>query len=226
MVNVNETVAGVVLDHSECAAVFQKHHIDFCCRGAMSVADAANLRGVDVNNLLVELDNAIAARSGATGPDVREMSTARLVAHIIATHHEYLRTAMPFVITLAAKVSRVHGEHNPKLKDLDHAVRALNDLLLPHLDEEEQVLFPALMTPTADVAKTTALIDAMKNEHLAVAAILEKIRAATDEFTLPEWACNSYRTLFGELAHVESDVFTHVHLENHVLAPRVGAARR
>ena len=43
---------------------------------------------------------------------------------------------------------------------------------------------------------------------------------ASDDFTLPEWACNSYRTLFAELKQVESDVFTHVHIENHVLRPR------
>ena len=39
----------------------------------------------------------------------------------------------------------------------------------------------------------------MQVEHLAVAKLLERIRAASDEFTLPEWACNSYNTLFSEL---------------------------
>jgi len=46
------------------------------------------------------------------------------------------------------------------------------------------------------------------------------IRVASDDFALPDWACNSYRTLFSELQQMESDVFTHVHLENHVLQPR------
>ena len=54
----------------------------------------------------------------------------------------------------------------------------------------------------------------------AVAQLLERIRAASDDFTLPDWACNSYRTLFSELEQLEGDVFTHVHLENHVLRPR------
>jgi len=60
----------------------------------------------------------------------------------------------------------------------------------------------------------------MFDEHLAVAKLLEMIRVASDDFALPDWACNSYRTLFSELQQMESDVFTHVHLENHVLQPR------
>jgi len=53
--------------------------------------------------------------------------------------------------------------------------------------------------------------------------LLERVRAAGDDFTLPPWACNSYRALFSELAQLEGDVFTHVHLENHVLRPRFSA---
>ena len=60
----------------------------------------------------------------------------------------------------------------------------------------------------------------MMEDHLTVAKILQSIRTASDDFTLPEWACNSYRALFSELKQMESDVFTHVHLENHILLPR------
>jgi regulator of cell morphogenesis and NO signaling len=60
----------------------------------------------------------------------------------------------------------------------------------------------------------------MLSEHLAVAALLDAIRTASENFTLPDWACNSYRTLFAELEQVERDTFAHVHIENHVLQPR------
>ena len=42
MVNPSEQVAKVVLEHSECAEVFQRHRIDFCCRGDMSIEQAAS----------------------------------------------------------------------------------------------------------------------------------------------------------------------------------------
>ena len=116
-------------------------------------------------------------------------------------------------------MGRVHGDHNPKLRDLKTAVDELVTELGPHLDEEEKSLFPALIAKQSDpsVAK---LLDSMHEEHLAVAKLLERIRAASDDFALPDWACGSYRTLFSELEQLEGDVFTHVHLENHVLKPR------
>ncbi|GAB4207477.1 MAG: iron-sulfur cluster repair di-iron protein [Sandaracinaceae bacterium] len=218
----SQSVASLVLDHSECAEVFQKHRIDFCCKGHLSIADAAASRGVDVDALLGELDRAIAARGGLRDADPRELTTPRLVAHIVSRHHEYLRRAIPFVRGLASKVGRVHGDHNPKLRDLDVAVSALGDALLTHLDEEENVLFPLLTGGDASPARTAAPLAAMQSEHLEVAALLDRIHAASDDFTLPDWACNSYRTLFAELRALERDILTHVHLENHVLAPRFG----
>lgn len=224
MLDRQQSVANVVLEHSECAPVFQRHRIDFCCRGDLTVEQAAASKGVDLSALMVELASAIAERRGERLADPRALSTARLTAHIVARHHEYLRKALPFVRALAAKVARVHGDHNPKLRDLDEAVRALDEALVPHLDEEENALFPQLTASAPDRAAVDRLLGSMADDHLAVAKILEAIRAASDEFTLPDWACNSYRTLFAELKQMEGDIFTHVHLENHVLRPRFMAS--
>jgi regulator of cell morphogenesis and NO signaling len=214
------TVANVVLDHSECAAVFQRHRIDFCCRGHLSVEAACAERKLDTAAVLKDLEGAIASRREAPSDDPRELSTAALVQRIVSTHHEYLRRAMPFVGALAQKVARVHGDHNPKLRTLNECVGSLIGELGPHLDSEEQSLFPALTAAQPDVARAKAELGTMHQEHLAVGALLEQIRVATEDFSLPDWACNSYRTLFAELAQMEADILRHVHLENHVLMPR------
>jgi len=224
MLDRHQTVASVVLDHSECAQVFQRHRIDFCCRGELSIAAVAKAKELDVEILVGDLTRAIEERRDAAREDPRALSTPRLVAHIVSKHHEYLRTALPFVRGLAAKVGGVHGEHNPKLRDLHAAVEELAEALLPHLDEEEESLFPALTAKEPDRAEAARQLASMLAEHLAVAKLLERVRAASDDFALPEWACNSYRALFSELEQLEGDVFTHVHLENHVLAPRFAAA--
>lgn len=224
MLSASQSVAQVVSNHSECAEVFQRHRIDFCCRGDLSIETAASQRGVDLSRLMGELGQAITLR-GEAAPRAKELTTAALIDHIVHKHHAYLRKALPFLRPLAAKVARVHGDHNPKLRLLDEAVAELAETLLTHLDEEEQSLFPALRASTGDDAAALApSLEAMRDEHLGVAALLERIRAATDDFTLPDWACNSYRALFAELLALEADVFTHVHLENHVLAPRFVAA--
>ncbi len=220
MLDRNQTVAGLVLDHPECAPVFQRHRIDFCCRGDVSLETAAAEKGVDATALLAELERAVASRSSGRPADPRALTTPQLVEHIVSKHHAYLREALPFLRGLAAKVASVHGEHNPRLRALDQAVQELAAALVPHLDDEEKTLFPALVAAAAGSDATRRLLEEMVDEHLAVAKLLERIRAASEDFSVPDWGCNSYRTLFAELKTLEADVFAHVHLENHVLLPR------
>ncbi len=215
-----QTVAELVLTHPGCAQVLQRHRIDYCCGGNISINAAAEAKGVEARALLEELANAIEGRDAKTTIDARELPTPQLIAHIITTHHEYLRTALPFVRALAEKVSRVHGDRNAKLTQLAVAVDDMTALMLPHLDAEEKTLFPALTTEHAHPEELWQMLVHMEGEHQEVAQVLERIHACADNFVPPAWACNSYRTLLSELAQLESDVHVHVHLENHLLKPR------
>lgn len=190
----------------------------------MTIEAAAKAKGVEVDALVEELSRAIAERRQERTSDPRELSTPHLVAHIVSKHHEYLRRTLPVVLALATKVSRVHGDHNPKLRELAVVVSELGDTLLPHLDTEERTLFPALSVKELDRVLVAKALDVMADDHHVVAKLLERARAAADDFSVPEWGCNSYRTLFSELERLESDVFAHVHLENHVLKPRFVSA--
>jgi regulator of cell morphogenesis and NO signaling len=215
------TVAEIVLEHPECAKVFQDHRVDFCCRGGMSLGEACSAKGLDPAALGAALERAVEQKAGAGGDlNFRAMPLPELVAYIVRRHHGYLRGAMGPVGAMAAKVARVHGEHNPRLVELDVAYRALVAALTPHLDEEERELFPAMLTGAPDRAKLERELGGMKAEHLAVGALLERIRTAAEDFQVPDWGCNTYRALFAELESLEGDVLRHVHLENHVLAPR------
>jgi len=220
MLDLQTPVARAVLDHSECAPVFQRHRIDYCCKGQRSIADACQERGLDAGVLLDELQRAITERSESASPDPSAMSTPYLLAYIVTKHHGYLRRTLPFVRVLAAKVSRVHGDHDPRLRRLETIVTELAGALEPHLDAEEDVLFPALLASEPDRALITAELATMHADHLAVGDLLGELRVTTADFRIPEWACTSYRTLFSELEQLEGDVLRHVHVENHVLMPR------
>jgi regulator of cell morphogenesis and NO signaling len=152
------------------------------------------------------------------------LSTPRLIDHIVTTHHASLRRALPVVHKLATKVARMHGHRNPALRYLETAVDELHEVLGDHMDEEEQRLFPALIAyPTTHPTKQLATMAA---EHRAVTDLLARIRAATDDFRVPDWACNSHRTLLSMLEQLEREVHTHLQLETAVLMPRfvTGAA--
>lgn len=215
-----QTVADVVLDHSECAEVFQRHRIDFCCRGDLTLEQAAQGKQLDVDALVAELKGAIVSRKGLPVTDVRALSTPQLVAHILLHHHDSLCRALPMVRMLANKVGRVHGDHNPKLKELKLAVDELEEVLTPHLEDEVREVFPVLsgQLPTKDA------VEAMTKDHELISELLGRIRAESEDFTLPEWACTSYRTLFAELKQLEAQVAARLHLENHVLRPRFPSA--
>lgn len=220
MLDPSRSVAETVLDHAETAAVFQRHRIDYCCKGSRTISAAAHDRGVDEAALLSELEATIAARAGDPAIDRSALSTPALIEEIVSTHHDYLRRTLPFLRTLAAKVARVHGEHDLRLFEVERITTALAEALLPHLDAEEQVVFPALVAAGAAPARVSAGLAEMADEHLEVGTLLAQLRDAADDYAVPDWACTSYRTLFRELAHLEDDVLRHVHLENYVLLPR------
>lgn len=216
----NQSVASIVLAHSECAPLFQRLRIDFCCKGEQSLQTACTARQLSVAEVVDELASAIGQRTARPAMTPASLGNAELVNHIVTTHHEYLRKTLPFVSALARKVARVHGERNPKLVTVNELVARIEAELLPHLAEEEETLFPSLLAATRDPAAIVADLERMRSEHSSVGALLERLREETEDFSTPEWACTSYRTLFAELKQLEFDTLCHVHLENHVLAPR------
>jgi regulator of cell morphogenesis and NO signaling len=218
------TVAQIVTEHTVAARVFQRHGIDYCCHGNVTVPQACQDGRLDPNALFGQLEAAIAESEDRTEDDPRALSTAALVARIVDRHHGYLRRALPYIEPIMAKVARVHGPRDASLAQLRDAFGELAASLEPHLEEEEEVLFPALMARTPDATALNRQLAQMHEEHLAVGDLLARIRTLTSGFQAPEWGCSTYRVLMSELDALEADILRHVHLENHVLAPRFGAA--
>jgi regulator of cell morphogenesis and NO signaling len=215
-----QTVAAIVAHHPATARVFQAHHIDFCCHGDVTVAEALRGRAERPEAVLAEVASALRAPAADADPPVTGLSVAALVARIIDRHHAYLRRALPSVSRLVQKIAEVHGAREPALLELVRVFAGLSDHLLPHLDEEEAVLFPLLMSRQADRGRVVAELDRMRAEHLEVGQALCRVRELVEDFEPPAWACTTYRLALAELEDLETDVLRHVHLENHVLAPR------
>jgi regulator of cell morphogenesis and NO signaling len=224
--NRSATVAEIVTEYSAAARVFQKHRIDFCCHGGVTVSEACRERPLDPEVVFAELEAALADRGGATAEDPRMLSTAALIARIVERHHGYLRRQLPFLDPLLAKIVRVHGDRNPKLAELHAVFRELVDAIEPHLDQEEEILFPALVAVPPDLQLVRRELEGMHVDHIAVGALLARVRSAADGFVTPEWGCNTYRVVMNELEALEGDVLRHVHLENHVLMPRFVESQR
>lgn len=215
-----ETVARIVARYPETAVVFRGHRIDYCCRGDVTVMDAFSGRNEDLEALFAELESSIRTTTGGDAEDVRSLSDAALLARIVDRHHAYLRQALPRIEPLLSRVAEVHGAHNPKLVALRRAVSELSTVLLDHVDFEEELVFPGLVSLGGPRPSAVGHLQAMAREHLDVGMRLAQLRFLADDFTTPSWGCSSYRLLMSELEGLDADILQHVHVENHVLMPR------
>ncbi len=200
--------------------------LDDCCGGRRSLAEACLERGLDPEATAAELTRAAVAE--AVAPDWSALAPAELVAHLVATHHLVLKQELPRLSELAARVSRVHGGRHPELIEVAALLAQLRAELEPHLQQEEQVLFPlihslvtATSRPSGHTGSIAEAIAPMEREHVAVAALLERLRQRTGGYQAPVDTCASTRALMAGLADLEADTHLHVHKENNHLFPAV-----
>ena len=226
----DQTVAEIASRAPATIPVFQHHQIDFCCGGKQPLGRVCQARGLDVETVLTELRAAVVP--SAEPVNWAEASLSAVIAHIQTRYHGPLRAELPRLDAMLAKVMSRHGAHLPEtLVPLQQTFAALQDELLAHMANEDRILFPAIVAletggplPTTDAGAWIATpIEVMEAEHAAAGAALERIRALTNGFAPPEWACPTFRGLYYALAQLETDMHVHVFLENHVLFP--GAAQ-
>jgi regulator of cell morphogenesis and NO signaling len=133
----------------------------------------------------------------------------------------------------ARKIAAVHGDQHPELAQIAAAFDPMATELMAHLEQEEEVIFPAIKraeaagrtgsTPDAADAETIARgIEALVREHEQVGATLRRIRDLAMGYGLPPDACATYSLTYERLQAFEADLHKHVHLENNILFPRAG----
>jgi len=223
---INDTVGAIVRDHPALSRLFEQAQVDYCCGGQKTLAEACTKRGIDPQAFLKELET-FAATEPAPEVDLTALSLTELVEHIERLHHAYLHTELPRLEAMVTKVAKVHGNKEPRLAQVRDLFLALSAELATHLMKEEQVLFPMIRQleasgtlPQFHCGSVANPIHRMEFEHDEAGTALAQLRQLTDDYTPPEWACNTYRALLDALAYFEQDMHQHVHKENNVLFPQ------
>ncbi len=219
-----DTVASVVASSPPTSRVFEKHGIDYCCGGKISLSAACAQRGVDASTLVDELEQA-SAGSGSEA-DLSKTGLRDLIDLILSKHHAYVKREIPRLSTLMEKVARVHGENHPEsLPPMAKLWRIAAAAFEQHMAREEEVLFPwifALDEGRVSAAQARGIempISVMEAEHDEHGAAFARLRELAGNYTLPADACGSWRALWSGLEEFEQDLHRHVHLENHLLFP-------
>jgi regulator of cell morphogenesis and NO signaling len=225
-IDASMTVGDLVAEHPDRARVFERYGIDYCCGGKQPLAAACAEAGADAGDVA----RALAEADTHAAPDATDWATAplaKLVEHIVATHHAYLRRELPRLTGLAAKVFEVHRARHPELGECRDVFAGLRAELEAHMQKEEVILFPMIAQMEATGSPECVHCGSVRNpirvmemEHESAGAALAALHRLTGGYTPPADACNSYCALLSGLAALEVDLHQHIHKENNILFPR------
>ncbi len=218
LISPSTTIGELAATQPASIKVFFRRGIDFCCGGGKSLEDACRRRGLDPHEVLNEI-NAEVQRGEGESISWTERSQAELIQHIVERYHNPLREELNRLYGMAIKVLRVHGSKDPEMfTGIAETFTALKEELEPHLDKEEQVLFPWILSGRP--VPQGGPIEVMMMEHEQAGMLLQQLRALTGNYEVPEGACNTWRRLWNGLEELDRELLEHIHLENNILFPR------
>ncbi|WP_322550051.1 iron-sulfur cluster repair di-iron protein [Flavobacterium psychraquaticum] len=229
VVDTNKTIGEMVADDFRTASVFSANKIDFCCKGNRTLDEVCSQKGLDVSTVLEQLEKATATDN--TSIDFNTWELDLLIDYIEKKHHRYVEEKIPVLLSFLLKLEQVHGAAHPELFEIKNLFKRTADELTQHMKKEELILFPyikkmveadrtksALSAPGfGSVANPIAM---MMEEHENEGNRFEKIVAISNNYTPPADGCNTYKVTFQMLQEFESDLHTHIHLENNILFPK------
>jgi regulator of cell morphogenesis and NO signaling len=231
-INATNTIRDLAADIPGATRVFENFGIDYCCGGHRTLADACQIAGVPVEDLVSSLEEAErASQSSGEERDWRQQPLKALAQYIIDTHHLFTRRELDRLEELFDKVCSRHGEKHPELFQAQRVFAHLRQDLIPHMLKEEQVLFPYIARMEEVVGELRAVpppffgtvrnpVRMMMMGHDAASDQLKLLRGVTNGYTAPPDGCISFQTLYQALAAFEADLHQHIHLENNILFPR------
>lgn len=218
------TVGEIVANDFRAAEIFKQAGIDFCCGGKKGLKESCEEAGVNPSELeeqLIDLESQPAAGT----LNFKDWEPGFLCDYIMNTHHKFVLKNLPELVFYTQKIARVHGDHHPELIEIAGLFAKINDELLQHLKNEEEMLFPAIkvaQSGNSPGTKETILseIARMTGEHEFAGGAMDHISRISNHYLVPADGCNTYAVTYQLLRQFEDDLHIHVHLENNILYPR------
>ncbi len=225
------TIREIALASPAATRIFQEFRIDQRSMGNELFGEACRSAGVDPQLIESKLNDAL-SESASTGFDrISRSSLAEIVAYIIGKHHSYAKREAEQLTFLADKIAHHHGNEQPGLYEIRECLCEIFEEFGPHMMKEEIVLFPYIVELESKVAMGVERrkphfgsienpIRAMSTDHGRIALLFGKMRAASNDYQIPDDACAGVRSFFMRLAELEIDFYEHIRIEDDVLFPR------
>lgn len=208
-----QSLADIACSRPGATAVLRRYKLDYCCCGALKLADAVAANGLS----LAGIEAALQAIPGPADSGTQALTIERLIDHIEAQFHGPHRRDLPPLIDLARKID---GLPRGMVTGL---VRFAKELDL-HMEKEEGILFPLLRGGARPASPAIqGPIAVLTGEHKAHADYIRKLESLTGNFVPPEGAGETWRALYAGFSHFADALIEHIHLENNILFPRFSA---
>jgi regulator of cell morphogenesis and NO signaling len=156
-----------------------------------------------------------------------------LIAHILTTHHDYLKKQLPEIAALFQQAFDNHKDSSPcdRILFFHQSFSALAEELQAHLQKEEMILFPFIEgyersaeqriplapPPFGSVAHPIAV---MESDHEEVLQVLDAMRDRSGNYTPLMHAGPLGKAVHSKLKELDEDLRQHIYLENTILHPR------
>ncbi|WEK33860.1 MAG: DUF542 domain-containing protein [Candidatus Pseudobacter hemicellulosilyticus] len=231
-------VTDIVTADYRTADVFRKYDIEFCCGGRWPLKTACEVRGLDLELITRELKSVTRVIQLSPQLQFAQWPLDFLADYIVNIHHAFIKELLPQVKDHLDRFAEGHRKKYPYLTELQSLFDRLLHNLRPHLQQEEEVIFPyikqihrAYMNNDSYASllvrtlrkPVEALID---HEHATMGKALQQFRELTGHYKAPPNACISHRVTFSKLLEMDLDLTQHIHLENDVLFPRAIAIEK
>jgi regulator of cell morphogenesis and NO signaling len=230
-VDTGRPVRELATEYPATTRVLEGFGIDYCCGGGQSLEAACEAAKLPLAQVVESVEKVISAAPHSAEQSWLSAPLTALTAHIVSTHHAYVKSELPRLERLLAKVVGVHGSNHPELPQIQEVFRGVSQELSMHMMKEEQMLFPYIGMLEATVHEGKPLapprfgsvrnpVQMMMMEHDSAGDALRRIRELSQTYGAPPDACASFQALYAGLQEFETDLHQHVHLENNVLFPR------
>lgn len=226
-ITIDSLVGQIATKYPELIPELERLGVDYCCGGSKSLAECAAQIGAIPDDVVETFRGFEASPTSDTDiSDYSAMSMTELADHIEQTHHVFARESLDRLARLVAKCVAAHGDEDSRLIELQRTIASLDVDMRDHLVREERVLFPWLRRLERKSEITSGPpwsvkrpIDCMVHDHDDVGEAFRKIRSLTDNLTLPDGACSTWRECYRLIEQLETDTHMHIHKENNILFP-------
>jgi regulator of cell morphogenesis and NO signaling len=231
-------VTDIVAQDYRTSDIFRKYGIDFCCGGKLPLQTACEMRGLDVELIKKELYNSLRNIHLSNSTNFKDWSIDFLVDYIVNVHHSYLMINLPETAKTVEHFVAGHKSKYPWLGELLESLYKLQEEILPHLEEEEKVIFPYIkqIAHAYESRESYAALlvrtlrkpveNMMNHEHEHIGKYLHRFRELTNNYTPVPGACITHKVAFEKLKELDNDLVQHIHLENNILFPKAIAMEK